>query len=155
MKILKKILLVLLVAFLLIQFYRPEKNSAEYRDVVSFETETKPTPEIKTILENNCYDCHSNRTEYPWYAEIAPVSFVIADHVEEGNEHFNVSKWDSYTLKKKDHKLEELIEEVEEGEMPENGYALVHGKMTQEEKEALLNWAKKARENYAVGDDIQ
>lgn len=155
MKIAKKILLILLVALALIQFYRPEKNISEYRDVASFEEETKPSPEIKTILENNCYDCHSNKTEYPWYAEIAPISYVIADHVEEGNEHFNVSNWDSYNPKKKDHKLDELIEEVEEGEMPEKGYALIHGKMTMEEKEALLNWAKKARENYLVGDDIQ
>ncbi len=155
MKILKKILIVLLVALVLIQFYRPEKNNPEYRDVASFEAETKPSPEIKAVLENNCYDCHSNKTEYPWYAEIAPISFLIADHVEEGNEHFNVSEWDAYTLKKKDHKLDELIEEVEEGEMPEKGYALIHGKITEQEKEALIKWAKMARENYPVIDGIQ
>ncbi|MEJ1223468.1 heme-binding domain-containing protein [Sediminicola sp. 1XM1-17] len=155
MKILKKILIVLLVALVLIQFYRPEKNNAEYRDVASFEAETKPSPEMKAVLENNCYDCHSNKTEYPWYAEIAPISFVIADHVEEGAEHFNVSDWDAYTVKKKDHKLEELIEEVEEGEMPEKGYSLIHGKMTDKEKQELINWVKKARENYVVGDGIQ
>tara|TARA_R110002051_G_scaffold201145_1_gene267894 strand:- start:859 stop:1326 length:468 start_codon:yes stop_codon:yes gene_type:complete len=155
MKILKKVLIVLLVALVLIQFYRPEKNAAEYRDVASFETETKPSPEIKAILENNCYDCHSNKTEYPWYAEVAPISFVIADHVEEGNEHFNVSQWDTYSLKKKDHKLDELIEEVQEGEMPENGYALIHGKMTEQEKGALIKWVNQVRENYVVEDDIQ
>ncbi|WP_396638454.1 heme-binding domain-containing protein [Maribacter sp. R77961] len=148
MKTFKKILIVLLIALIGLQFYRPEKNDATYRDVAAFETETKPTAEIKTILESKCYDCHSNKTEYPWYAEISPVSLLIADHVEEGNEHFNVSAWDSYTDKKKDHKLDELIEEVEEGEMPESGYALLHGDISEEEKEALMAWAKKARENY-------
>lgn len=150
MKIIKKILIVALVALVLLQFYRPEKNDAEYRDVASFETETKPTAEIKTILENKCYNCHSNKTEYPWYAEVAPFSLLIADHVEEGSEHFNVSQWDSYDDKKKDHKLDELIEEVKEGEMPEKGFALIHGGISDEEKEALITWTQKVREKYKV-----
>ncbi len=152
MKIVKKLLLALLVVFVLMQFYRPEKNEAPYRDVASFEADTKPTPEIKTILENKCYDCHSNKTEYPWYSEIAPMSYIIADHVEEGNEHFNVSAWDSYDTKKRDHKLDELIEEVEEGEMPEKGYQLLHGGFSEEEKEALIAWTRKVREQYQVSN---
>lgn len=152
MKILKKVLVVLLIALVLLQFYRPEKNEAEYREVASFEGETKPSPQVKALLENKCYDCHSNKTEYPWYAEVAPISLLIADHVEEGNEHFNVSKWDSYDAKKRDHKLDELIEEVEQGEMPEKGYALIHGGITEEEKAALISWARKARENYDISE---
>lgn len=152
MKILKKVLVVLLVALVLLQFYRPEKNEAEYREVASFEAETQPSPEIKALLESKCYDCHSNKTEYPWYAEVAPISLLIADHVEEGNEHFNVSEWDQYDAKKRDHKLDELIEEVEAGEMPEKGYALIHGGITEEEKTALIAWARKARENYGLSE---
>ena len=150
MKIFKKIMLVLLIALIALQFYRPEKNDATYRDVAAFETETKPSAAVTTILENKCYDCHSNKTEYPWYAEISPISLLIADHVEEGNEHFNVSAWEGYTDKKKDHKLDELIEEVEEGEMPESGYALLHGDISEEEKEALMAWARKARAHYVL-----
>ncbi len=150
MKIVKKILVVLLIALVLIQFYRPEKNNAEYRAIEAFEAETKPDKNVAAILENKCYDCHSNKTEYPWYAEVAPVSFWLNDHVEEGNEHFNVSKWASYSDKKKDHKLDELIEEVEEGEMPLDSYTWLHGNITNSEKEQLINWAKKARENYHI-----
>ncbi len=150
MKILKKVLIGALVVLVLLQFYRPDKNDAPIRDVAAFEAETLPTPEIKTILEAKCYDCHSNKTEYPWYAEVAPFSILIADHVEEGNEHFNVSKWNSYDDKKKDHKLDELIEEVEEGEMPEKGYALIHGGISDKEKEALIAWTRKAREKYNI-----
>ncbi|MDD7887051.1 heme-binding domain-containing protein [Flavivirga sp. 57AJ16] len=148
MKTIKKGLIVLLVALVLIQFYRPEKNNAELRDVAAFEMETKPNTEVAKILKAQCYDCHSNKTTYPWYTEVAPVSFWIGHHIEEGNEHFNVSKWDTYNDKKKDHKLEELVEEVEEGEMPLSSYTWMHGSITQEEKEALIAWAKKARENY-------
>jgi hypothetical protein len=150
MKTTKKILLAALVVLVLLQFYRPEKNDAEYRDVASFEMETQPTPEVKIILENHCYNCHSNKTEYPWYAEVAPFSLLIADHVEEGNEHFNVSQWNGYDDKKKDHKLDELIEEVEKGEMPEKGYALIHGGISDEEKEALIAWTRESRKKYQV-----
>lgn len=153
MKTVKRILVILLIALVALQFYRPEKNDAEVRDVASFEAETKPSPEIRSILENTCYDCHSNKTVYPWYAEVAPFSIWIADHVEEGNEHFNASAWDNYDEKKKDHKLEELIEEVEEGEMPLNEYTWLHGgALTDAQKEAVIQWAEQARTNYDVAD---
>lgn len=148
MNIIKKILLVALVAFVLMQFYRPEKNNAEYRNVAAFETETQVTPKIRTILEQKCYDCHSDKTEYPWYAEVSPFSLMIADHIEDGTKHLNFSKWNTYKDKKKDHKLDEVIEEVEEGKMPEDGYALIHGDLSTEEKEAIMAWGSKARANY-------
>ncbi len=150
MKIVKKILIVLLIALVLIQFYRPEKNNAEYRDVASFEKETQVTPQIKAILETNCYDCHSNKTVYPWYAEVAPVSYFLSDHIEEGNEHLNLSNWDSYSLKKKDHKLDELIEEVEEGEMPLTSYTITHGSLSNQDKETIITWAKQVRARYNI-----
>ncbi|WP_298533290.1 heme-binding domain-containing protein [uncultured Algibacter sp.] len=148
MKIVKKVCVGLLIVLALLQFYRPEKNNAETRDITAFEKEMKPGAEITAILEANCYDCHSNKTVYPWYAEVAPISIWIDHHVEDGVKHFNVSNWNSYTNKKKDHKLEELIEEVEEGKMPLDSYTWLHGTMSTSEKEALLAWAKKARESY-------
>lgn len=150
MKIIKKILVALLIALVLIQFYRPEKNDADYRNVEAFLLETKPNSEVAAILENNCYDCHSNKTNYPWYAQIAPVSFWLSDHIKDGNKHFNVSKWENYNAKKKDHKLDELIEEVEKGEMPLNSYTWFHGSLTTAQQEALIAWANKARENYKL-----
>ncbi len=140
--------LLVLVALIIMQFVRPDKNESGYESVAYFENETKPTDQIKTILKNNCYDCHSNQTIYPWYAELAPVSYWLAHHVDEGKEHFNVSDWKEYTAKKRDHKLEELIEEVEESEMPLASYTWIHGNLTQEEKEMLINWAEALRAQY-------
>ncbi len=148
MKIVKKILVTLLIVFVLIQFYRLEKNNTDYRELTAFVDDTKPSEEVKAILEKHCYDCHSNKTNYPWYSEIAPVSFWIGHHVEEGNEHFNLSKWDNYKTKKRDHKLDELIEEIEEGKMPLNSYTWLHGSITEEEKESLITWAKEVRAGY-------
>ncbi len=148
MKILKKVLIGLLLVLIAMQFYRPEQNDAEYRDVAAFVADTEPNQEVTAILESKCYDCHSNKTVYPWYAQVAPISIWLADHVEEGNEHFNVSQWDTYDDKKKDHKLDELIEEVEEGEMPLDSYTWMHGGITETEKNALIAWATQTRNNY-------
>ncbi len=147
-KVIKIILVCLVLAFIVLQFFSVEQNNAEIRDVADFELETKPSKEIAAILEKQCYDCHTNKTVYPWYGSIAPVSMWMADHVEEGNEHFNLTGWSSYSDKKKDHKLEELIEEVEENKMPLKEYTWTHGSMTDAEKEALITWAKQARSVY-------
>ena len=101
------------------------------------------------ILEQKCYDCNSNNTVYPWYAEVAPISLWIDGHIEEGREHFNVSDWASWDLEKKDHIMDELVEEVEEGHMPEDSYTWMHGKLSQEEKEMLMAWGKKVRRELA------
>ena len=150
MKIVKKIAIVLLVVLIGMQFYRPEKNVSEGDYVAAFETETQPSPEVKEILKTACYDCHSANTEYPWYNNIAPVSYWLADHIEEGKEHLNFSDWESYDSKKKDHKLEEVIEEVKEGEMPLNEYTWTHAdaKLSDEQISALLAWADEARAKY-------
>ncbi|MDY8137807.1 heme-binding domain-containing protein [Aquimarina sp. 2201CG5-10] len=148
-KILKKVGIALLIILLVMQFIRPDKNESGYESVAYFETATKPTEAIQTILKDKCYDCHSNQTIYPWYAEIAPVSYWLSDHVEEGKEHFNVSEWEQYSDKKRDHKLEELIEEVEEGEMPLSSYTWLHGNLEEGEKEILIDWVKKLRSQYA------
>ena len=147
-KIIKTILLLALAAFVIMQFIRPDKNEAGYETVKTFETETKVNGELAVLLKNKCYDCHSAQTEYPWYAEIAPASYWLSDHVNNGKKHFNVSDWDKYSAKKKDHKLDELIEMVEEGEMPLDSYTWLHDDITEEEKEMLINWAQVTRIRY-------
>ena len=146
MKIIKAILVLALIAFIIIQFIPAEKNiQDDYTSIVTFEAETQMPENIKVIMRRDCYDCHSNQTTYPWYNKIAPANFFLADHVEEGKEHFNASAWESYSLKKKDHKLDELIEELEEGEMPLDSYTWIHGDISQKEQESLISWARTAR----------
>lgn len=149
MKLVKRILVGLLIVLVLLQFWRPEKNASTENVVADFEAQTQPSNEVALILEQKCYDCHSNNTVYPWYAEVAPISLWIDGHIEEGREHFNVSDWASWDLEKKDHKMDELVEEVEEGHMPEDSYTWIHGKLSQEEKEMLMAWGKKVRRELA------
>jgi hypothetical protein len=156
MKITKKILLVLLLVFLIAQFFGPEKNQSNLEDIKPFITETNPPKDVKSILENNCFDCHSNNTRYPWYNSITPVNYWLADHVKHGKGHFNVSEWSTYSMKKKDHKLDELIEEVEAKNMPLESYTYTHGdaKLTDDQIRQVTEWAKNVRAFYALQKDV-
>ncbi len=152
MKITKKIIVFLLVLFVAMQFYRPEKNQAQGDHTALFLTETNPPKDVKVILKQTCYDCHSNNTKYPWYNNIAPVSYWMAEHVKDGKKHLNFSDWQNYSVKKKDHKLEEVIEMVEEGEMPLNEYTWTHdeAKLTETQRHAIIEWAKRTKALYQL-----
>lgn len=148
-KFIKYVLLIALATLVIIQFIRPDKNSEGYDSIVAFEKETKPSEEVSELLKQNCYDCHSNQTNYPWYSEIAPFSYWLADHIKHGKGHFNASAWETYSVKKKDHKLEEFIEMVEEDEMPLPSYTWIHGDLSENDKELLLQWVSLARLQYS------
>lgn len=153
MKILKKILLLLLIAFIIAQFFGPEKNSGDITSVEPFLTETSPPEDVKMILKSSCFDCHSDNTKYPWYNSITPVNYWLAEHVKNGKKHFNISEsdWSNASLKKKDHKFDELIEMIEKEEMPLPSYTWTHAeaKLTDEQRASIVAWGKKVREMYA------
>ena len=138
-----QILLATVVVLVGMQFMRPEKNSGLADTPKDITHSVKVSPEIKNILEKSCYDCHSNHTEYPWYSNIQPMAGWLAHHIEEGREELNFSEFDSYRLRRKTHKLKEVIEQINEGEMPMSSYTIVHkeAKLSDEQKTALLKWA--------------
>ncbi|MDX1331653.1 MAG: heme-binding domain-containing protein [Robiginitalea sp.] len=154
MKLGKKIAWALLIAFVAIQFYRPERNESTEEHLSKFLSETNPPEQVAGILESSCYDCHTDHTNYPWYNQVAPVSWWLEDHIEEGKEHLNFSAWDSYSPKKKDHKLEEVVETVESGEMPLNEYTWTHADadLTEQQRQAVMDWAQQTRTLYQLGD---
>ena len=152
MKIIKKILVALLLIFVIMQFFGPDKNEGDMASVDAFIAETSPPDKVHEILKNNCFDCHSDVTKYPWYSNITPVNYWMADHVKHGKGDFNMSGWESYSVKKKDHKIEELIEEVGERNMPLPSYTWTHteAKLTDTQIENVLSWAKQVRAKYAL-----
>ena len=152
MKIIKKIAVPLLVILIAMQFYRPEKNTAQGNHTTTFLTETNPPEEVKLVLKNTCYDCHSNNTKYPWYNNIAPISYWLADHIKDGKGELNFSEWEGYSYKKKSHKLEEVVEVIEDGEMPLKEYTWTHSdaKLTENQKQLIIEWAKQSRALYQL-----
>lgn len=148
-------MVVALVAFVVMQFIRPDKNEGGYESLATFLAETKPTPAVEATLQSACYDCHSNQTNYPWYNNIAPVSYWLDEHIIDGKKHLNFAEWGTYSVKRKDHKLEEVAEEVEKGEMPLDEYTWTHGdaKLSDQEVKELIQWVSAARLQY--GPQIQ
>ena len=139
----KKILIGLLVALVIIQFIRPTKNNS---GITTNDISTKyPMPDsVKMIINKSCADCHSNKTVYPWYASIQPAEFWLADHVKEGKGEINFNEFASYRIGKQNRKLKEVIEQIKEGKMPLNSYTLIHteSKLTALEKATLIQWCQ-------------
>lgn len=141
----KKIALALLAVLVIIQFFRPEKNDDEIIITENDITKKYNTPEvIHQILVTKCYDCHSNSTEYPWYANIQPIAWWMADHINEGKRELNFSIFKTYPEKKANHKMEELLEVVNDGSMPIDSYLWMHGnaKLTEQDKSLINAWVK-------------
>ncbi|PTM08265.1 MAG: cytochrome C [Bacteroidetes bacterium] len=153
MKILKKILVLLLIALVIAQFFGPEKNAGDITSVEPFLTETNPPEDVKSILKSSCFDCHSDSTRYPWYNNITPVNYWLDSHVKDGKKHFNISEsvWSKSELKRKDHKFEELIEMIEKKEMPLPSYTWTHSeaKLTDNQRASIVAWGNKVRAMYA------
>ncbi len=137
----KKTLLYVLALVVLIQLFRPTKNNSNnYTNDIS--KEVVVPDEIQKIIKTSCADCHSNTTVYPWYAEIAPVSWYLASHVNDGKEHLNFSEWTAYNVHQKEHILKDLKEVMESHEMPLKSYLLLHenAKMDKNQYEAFSKW---------------
>ncbi|MFM6953690.1 MAG: heme-binding domain-containing protein [Sphingobacteriaceae bacterium] len=152
MKLSTKILLGLVVILLLAQFVRPEKNTASGIQPNDIFTAYPASEEVQAIAKKACYDCHSNNTVYPWYANVQPVAWWIDDHVKEGKRELNFSEFTAYTPKRARHKLEEVAEQVNEHEMPLNSYTWIHAeaRLTDTELKLLADWAKATRETIPI-----
>ncbi len=146
MKKLNYVLAALIILFFLIQLIPVNRVNPEFD--VEFELEAPV--KVKEIIVNSCFDCHSNQTDWPWYSYVAPVSWFVVNHVNEGREHINFSEWLLQIEEKREKIKEEMIEEIEEGEMPLPGYLMMHSvaELTDDQLLVLKTWA------FAKADSI-
>jgi hypothetical protein len=140
----KNIAIFLVFLFLAIQSIRIDKTTSPVNLDTDFIALTSANTEVSGMLKTACYDCHSNQPTYPWYTNIAPVSWWIKHHIDEGSHHLNFSIWGTYKEKRKNHKLDECIEMIEEGEMPMSSYTIMHSeaKLTDAKKMQLVEFFK-------------
>ena len=122
----KKIILAFIALLVAAQFIRIDKTNADIDINKDFIALTKPSQEVEILLKETCYDCHSNASTYPWYSNVAPISWWLKHHINEGREHLNFSEWANYSPEQKAHKLEEIEEEIKGGEMPLTSYTITH-----------------------------
>lgn len=150
-KIGKAFALLLLSALIIIQFFRPEKNISTTSAVLENDiSKVYQIPDsVQVILQTSCYDCHSNNTSYPWYNNIQPVAWWLANHVIEGKNELNFSEFASYRIGRQYKKLEEINEQVKENEMPLASYTLIHtnAKLNTQQKLSLANWVTVLRDS--------
>jgi hypothetical protein len=134
----------LLVVLIALQFVPVPRNAGPAEGPSSL-VAAQPVPaEVQAILRRACYDCHSNHTNYPWYAAVQPVGWWLNDHVAEGKGELNFSEFATYSTKRVVRKLRSTADEVRERHMPLKSYLLMHGeaKLTDADVTLLATWAE-------------
>jgi hypothetical protein len=134
----------LLVAAGAAQFFQPARNLGEAEGPQSLVRTQKVPADIQKILQRSCYDCHSNHTNYPWYASVQPVGWWLRQHVNEGKEELNFSEFAAYDTKRAVRRLQSAADEVRERHMPLSSYLLVHreARLSDAEVTRLQVWAE-------------
>jgi hypothetical protein len=142
---LKKIIFGGLIVLLIIQFIRPSKNISN-DNTHHISTKYRVPAEVDTILKVACNDCHSNKTAYPWYANVQPAAWFLSSHVNDGKKHLNFSEFTNLPIAIQNHKLEEMIDEVEGKDMPLASYTYLglhkDAKLNEDQRLVLNTWAR-------------
>ena len=148
MKIVKIIALILLVGFVGIQFVPTDLNQSYTVPKTDFLLVNNTQENISALLQESCYNCHSNNTEYPWYNKVQPVAWFLEDHINEGKEELNFNEWDAYSNRRKNSKLKSIISQVKDDEMPLASYTLIHkdAKLSNSEKTLIIDYMKNLKE---------
>lgn len=136
-----------LVLLALAQLIRPARTNPPTDPSRTIAARTNMTPEIQAIFDRSCRDCHTNNTRWPWYSQVAPMSWVLIWHVNEGRDHMLLSDWASYSPTDASSLLGEICEEVEGGGMPLRSYLLAHrdATLTDADVTALCAWTQRER----------
>ncbi len=133
----KMVLVVLVVLVAGIQLVPVQRDNPPERAPIA------GPPEVVQVLEQSCFDCHSNRTRWPWYSRLAPVSWLVARDVNDGRSHLNFSNWELFDAPRRAELGRRVWEEVEKGEMPLGIYLLLHEEadLDPQDRDTLREWA--------------
>ncbi|SFB86798.1 Haem-binding domain-containing protein [Parapedobacter composti] len=142
MSLKKKIILGLAVILIGIQFFQPLRNQSDEVTASHIERVYNVPQNVKAILTQSCYDCHSNNTRYPWYSLIQPGAWYMARHIKKGKEELNFSEFGEYSARKQRNKFRAMAGQVKDGEMPLSSYTLIHRNavLSPEDKQVLIAW---------------
>ncbi len=148
-KVIKWILIVIVCLFILIQVKRPARTNPAVDESQTIFARTQMTPQVAAIFNRSCVDCHSNKTVWPWYTNVEPISWFIVDHVNTGRKNMNLSEWGKLDSGRQDRKLRQICDEVTDGAMPLSTYTPLHpgSKLSPAEVKTLCDWtaAERAR----------
>lgn len=142
-KFLKIVLICVVVGLIVIQFFRIDKTNAAIVQSDTLEAAVTVPDDVQVILTRSCYDCHSNKTVYPWYTSFQPIGWFLQNHINDGKRELNFSQFNTYSGKKKIKRLEDVCEQVEKKEMPLPSYLWIHrdAALSDSEIKALCDWS--------------
>lgn len=147
-KYIKYVIFSLLIFLIIAQFFPIDKTNPSVDQSLDFITIEQPTNAMAKMIKVTCYDCHSHEVKYPWYTSMAPVSWWIKSHIDNGVKKLNFSTWGSYPDNRRKHKLDECVEFVEETRMPILSYIIAHpeARMSEEERAEMVAYFQSLRE---------
>jgi hypothetical protein len=151
-KIFRWVLIILVCAFVVIQFIRPARTNPAVNPQQTIEANLQVSPQVAAIFDRSCNDCHSNKTVWPWYTNVAPVSWLLTNHVNEGRHNMNLSEWGSYDKDKQSRRLRDMCEQVQDGEMPLSTYTPLHpsAKLSAEDVKTICDWGNSERQRLSA-----
>lgn len=128
--------------FVVIQLIPVERNISSVPAGQSFEMTQKVPANVAAILKVSCYDCHSNNTRYPWYSELQPGAWFMAQHIKKGKEELSFDQFNGYSQRRKKAKIRSIISQIEKEEMPLQSYLLLHtsAKLSEADKKDLIDF---------------
>ncbi len=149
MRPVKKILIALLLAFVMIQFIRPARNINGQASPADFTKVYRVPMGVQSVLQKACYDCHSNNTRYPWYTNIQPIGWIMARHIKNGKEQLNFNEFGDYTGRRRISKLKGIANQIRDGEMPLRSYKIMHkeARLSDTQKKFLIDWMNKTADS--------
>ena len=152
LKGLKWAAIVVVVGLVVAQFFGPAKSNPASDATQSIESRMQLTPQVAAIIDRSCNDCHSNKTRWPWYSNVAPVSWFVIDHVNEGRENLNFSEWGRYRPNDVDGVLRQICREVKAGAMPLSSYTPLHpgSSLSADDVKTLCDWTTAERARIAA-----
>ena len=128
-----------------IQFIQPARNHGETNSAYSLGRLYEVPDTINWLLQQACFDCHSNTTRYPWYSNVQPIGWILANHIRKGKTDLNFDEFGTYSGRKQKNKLKAIVNQVRDDEMPLRSYTWMHkdARLSEEEKQLLINWFTK------------
>jgi hypothetical protein len=146
-RIVKIILISIAVIFGSIQFVHIDRSNPPIASGKTLESVVNVPADIQQVLAKSCNDCHSHKTVYPWYTQIAPVSWWLRDHIDHGRENLNFSEFATQPTRNQERSLEEICDEVRSGQMPLPSYLIMHtdAQLSESDKNAICAWTDAER----------
>lgn len=143
MKKWKLIVLIVLAVLIVLQAFRPERNQSAGPFTKDISTAVSFPDSVSQLLRSACYDCHSNRTQYPWYADVQPLGWILAHHIKEGKTELNFQEFAAYSRRKQEGKLKSIANQVQNGKMPLDSYKWLHplARLSPAQVQIIAFWA--------------